>query len=490
MFAVLPFVVVGLASGVVVDPARLVRGDFGTIVRNASNINSQQSREVVESGVDNAWVKHLGPSASLEACGRLCAAYDGDAVCRSYTRYADGHPNASLVGACYGHVDRGWLPLSSDFVDAGHLDRPCVDDLDCSLNGACIAPLQGDGNLPGKVCECGGGWAGARCESLDFAPLDRTKALGFDPTEGGANMSSWGGGLLQVNGTWHLWASELANHCGISSYILNSGVVHATSASGGVAGPYVRSSGAFVIPPFAHEPVVARAPSGEVVLVAVAGPLDAKYPSCVCEDGRTTAGCGCGAIPGNECHPQVPTLMYADAPTGPWTTRPLFPDATHGENPSVWIASNGSAFGMSRGGALSAFAVDWRNASAWVHSVAGATGLPTKPDVEDPFIYQDGDDRFHALLHNLEGPHMGADPMLVGVHAFSEDGLHWHFGGLAYTNVVPCADETSLVLNRRERPHLAFAEGDAARRPVALVTSAEVGGAFGDRSFTLVQELA
>jgi hypothetical protein len=137
---------------------------------------------------------------------------------------------------------------------------------------------------------------------------------------------------------------------------------------------------------------------------------------------------------------------------------------------------------------MSAFAADWRNASSWVHGVEGASGLPGKPDVEDPFIYQDGEDRFHALLHNLEGPHMGADPMLVGVHAFSEDGLAWHYGGLAYTNVVRLADRTSTTFNRRERPHLVFGEGDAARRPLALATSAEARGA-GDRSFTLVQAL-
>ena len=234
--------------------------------------------------------------------------------------------------------------------------------------------------------------------------------------------------------------------------------------------------------------MVARAPTGEVVVVAVAGQLNASHPSCDCVDGRTTRGCGCDGVRPNDCHPQVPTLLWAATPAGSWRRRPLFPDATHGENPTVWIASNGSAYGMSRGGHMSAFARDWRNASDWTHAVAGATPLAGKPDVEDPFLYQDGRDRFHALLHNLEGPHMGADPMLVGVHAFSIDGLTWHYSGLAYTNVVALASNASLVLNRRERPHLVFAEDDAARTPRALVTSAEVRG-DGDRSFTLVQRL-
>ena len=110
---------------------------------------------------------------------------------------------------------------------------------------------------------------------------------------------------------------------------------------------------------------------------------------------------------------------------------------------------------------------------------------------------------------------MGADPMLVGVHAFSRDGRAWFFSGLAYapaapdsverfgrepfmrggdagtlryTNVVEIQGGDPLVLNRRERPHLVFGEGDAARAPLALVTSAEAEG-VGDRSFTLVQRV-
>lgn len=448
-------------------------------VPNASNINSAQAKAVVATGVDSAYVKQLGATSSAAACARRCAAAPW---CRSFSRYADGYANASLRTRCYGHADYVWLPLSKASVDAGLLERPCGDDLDCSLNGECLTPAPAEAGLPSAYCACSAGWAGKRCERLDLAPVDGA-VLGFDPVEDGRNMSSWGGGVVEIGGAFHLYASELVNHCGIDSYILNSGVVHAVAAD--LAGPYVRRDS--LLPPFAHEPVVALAPTGELVVVAVAGPLDAAFPSCVCETGRTVKGCGCGGIPGNECHPQEPTLLWASDPNGPWLRRPLFPDKTRGENPSVWIAANGSAYGMSRGGHISAFALDWRNASCWTHGVAGARPLAGGPDVEDPFIYQDGRDRFHALLHNLEGPHMGADPMLVGTHAFSEDGLVWHYGGLAYTNVVSLTSNASLVLNRRERPHLAL---DKNRTPLALVTSAEVrGAANGDRSFTLVQTL-
>ena len=93
---------------------------------------------------------------------------------------------------------------------------------------------------------------------------------------------------------------------------------------------YERADDEWLIPPFAHEPVACRAPTGELVVVAVAGPLNASFPSCQCADGTTDPPCDCGDIPGNECHPQVPTLIWAEDAGGPWTSRPLFPDDTRG----------------------------------------------------------------------------------------------------------------------------------------------------------------
>ena len=134
------------------------RGHFADtkadVVFNASNINSLHSRSVVSSGQDSDWVKHLGDSASLDVCKSLCQAYAGKgAPCRSFTRYGDQHPNASLKGKCYGHVDRVWLPLHVPFIDSGILNRSCETGLDCSLNGKC--------DSAGK-CVCGPGWQGSR----------------------------------------------------------------------------------------------------------------------------------------------------------------------------------------------------------------------------------------------------------------------------------------------------------------------------------------
>lgn len=82
----------------------------------------------------------------------------------------------------------------------------------------------------------------------------------------------------------------------------------------------------------------------------------------------------------------------------------------------------------------------------------------------------------------------------MGIHIFSRDGDHWTNGGTAYTNHVVFTDGASLLLNRRERPHVVFARGTTV--PIALSNSVEPGGepgeggwvpTGGDLTFTLVQ---
>ena len=73
----------------------------------------------------------------------------------------------------------------------------------------------------------------------------------------------------------------------------------------------------------------------------------------------------------------------------------------------------------------------------------------------------------------------------VGCHAFSVDGAFWVYTGTAYTSLVHFTDGDSVLLNRRERPHVVFAGGTTT--PVALSNAAQTGGGDGDRTFTLVQ---
>ena len=279
-----------------------------------------------------------------------------------------------------------------------------------------------------------------------------------------------------------MWAARLDNHCGITSYLLNSRVVHATSSH--PLGPYTEQES--ILPPFAHEPDVVRAPTGEFVMVTTAGALG-NYTGreCVCTTGATEPPCGCD----NSCHSFAPTISIATDPAGPWTTSEVWP-GVNGENPAVWITREGGVYGMRRGGDVAAYAPPgaWRNHSNWAHGApAGVeTFISSAPDAEDPYIWQNDDGTLHTLLHSLEGPHMcGGVECQVGTHAFSLDGFAWYYGGTAYTSRVEFTDGDILMLNRRERPHLVFAENSTT--PVALSNSAEVGMGYGDRSFTLIQ---
>lgn len=456
-------------------------------------------------GRETRWVKLLGKTTSLEDCSQLCIAHTSSGAagerCRSFSRYtAQYAKNSSETGNCYGHVDPAWLPLRVSGIDSGLVQWPCENDADCSLNGKCttggntvasvdgVAPPQRssqhqDRDQGSTTCRCSAGWHGDRCELLKLAPVDR-RVLGFNPNDAlnGGNMSSWGGSIQQVDGVWHMWASRFDNHCGVSNYLLNSRVVHAVSTTDSVLGPYKEKES--VVPPFAHEPDVVRAPTGELVMISVHGDLG-PYKPCEC----TVAGTPTGPCPGgcNSCHIQSPTLTVASAPGGPWNTTTIWSGG--GENPSIWITKDGSVYGMSRGGRMSAYAADWANISGWTHTLPGSNAtnsfISSGPDAEDPYLYQDENDNWHALLHSLEGPHMvgGTKGALVGTHAFSTDGLGWMYTGVAYTNDVDMTDGTTLQLNRRERPHLVFAEGT--RTPVALTNSADRGGA--GRQFTLVQ---
>ena len=60
-----------------------------------------------------------------------------------------------------------------------------------------------------------------------------------------------------------MWASEITRHCGIHRWISNSIVVHAVS-EGPPEWNFERKEEVF--PLFSHEPIVARAPTGEYVM--------------------------------------------------------------------------------------------------------------------------------------------------------------------------------------------------------------------------------
>ncbi len=451
------------------------------------------------------WVVFLSPGTTdLEQCGRLCAQYQNGsgpfAFCQSFTRYA-ASVGSARPGDCYGHLDPIWLPLSglnssngAVLADSGLVLRPCSTAFDCSHNGLCSA----------GTCECTQGWTGRRCQTLDLLPVDRSK-LGFSPQDTARrNLSSWGGSVLSENGVWHMWAARMTNYCGIGQWEQNSEIVHATAED--VLGPYIEQG--TVAPVFAHEPSVTRDPrTGELLMVSVNYPVDGQYSNqtifnssgiCTCTANCTKAAVGsrnkCGMCRHPGSHPFLPIIRTAPRAEGPWSETLSTVLPSDDTNLACWINGTGAVNCNGRGGGVYAFSLDWRNFSSWEDfKLPGAPDAPmwvsSRPDDEDPMLWQDmATNVWHSIQHNLEGPHM-CDGQLcqVGTHQFSIDGWQWYSTGTAYTNLVQYTDGTSHLFDRRERPHLIFAENTT--NPVALATSARPGGLDGDRTFTLVQGL-
>ena len=127
------------------------------------------------------------------------------------------------------------------------------------------------------------------------------------------------------------------------------------------------------------------------------------------------------------------SVSAAGHTAGPWRTDIIPRLAPHGESPSIWITRDGEVYGVVRGGALGVYGSDWKNLSTWSHTLPGgaSSSLRTRPDVEDPFIWQDDDNYFHIMVHNLNCPHYGicpsGPPISVGTHAYSLDVRGWRF---------------------------------------------------------------
>ena len=453
------------------------------------------------------WVVQLASSSpSLAACGALCAAYYNESrgahltQCQSFTRFTNDT-------ACYGHLDPIWLPLSgvsgdaakvTTVADSGLVLRPCMSDFDCSYNGECVA-LRG-------ACRCSQGWTGRRCAMLDVLPVDKAK-YGFLPRDSsGRNRSSWGGSVLSNNGVWHMWAARMESHCGIGQWEQNSKIVHATASD--VLGPYTERD--TVAPVFAHEPCVTRDPrDGSLLMVSVNQPVSGKYANasvfnaseiCTCTANCTMHAVGSrqkcrnSSCAGRDRNSFLPIIRTAKSVEGPWleTLSPVL--GRQDSNLACWINGSGVLRCNGRGGGLQAAAdLDWRNFSSWGDfkvSSLDPMWVSSRPDDEDPMPWMDeATGVWHSIQHNLQGPHMCAGQLCqIGTHQFSLDGgRQWYYTGVAYTSLVNFTDGTSHLFDRRERPHMVFAENSTV--PVALSNSVRPGGLDGDRTFTLIQGL-
>ena len=370
----------------------------------------------------------------------------------------------------------------------------CGDDLDCSLNGQCVA----------STCVCNPAWEGADCGRLVLLPAG---APAFGAGSGG-NFSSWGGGVLQVEGSYHMFASVMANECGLNTWTTNSFIQHAVSDS--PLGPFQPRE--VVRPTFSHNPTPVYDHSSDSFLVYhIAGKWVNK---------STVTNCSGGVTPGP--HPRTgvadpsglransaparftgtPQISHSKAVDGPWTTAALQtetlstlagwnPDST--DNPAPWIFPNGSVMLLFRSYDGSAWGTDngtligRATAEGWNRTYTHDPAPIISEGNEDPFLWVDRAGHFHALLHG-EPPHSPDAEHWAGRHMCSRTGLPgtWIFSPTAaYTSVVQYRNGSSVAMYRRERPHLPLSKTG---EPEYLYTSAQPSKDT-DLTFTLVQRI-
>ncbi len=329
---------------------------------------------------------------------------------------------------------------------AGAGRAACHRDADCNYNGVCM--------VDAGACVCDAAWGGPACDALALLPPASKAAppLGYRRRDrNGSLTTSWGGSVLHdaETGTWHMYAAEITGHCGMNVWLSNSRVVHAVSPDPRTT-PFAFAS--VVAPVFAHEPIVARAPTGEVVLFYTAVLPPGKLPvnggqRCRgCSDGNSVAACGTDA--NRNASINLPTYMiYSDGPDGPWSEPQMIPgtDVFADQNFAPLIQSDGSLVALARQHVYKA--THWKDVATY--SVTG-----TWDDAgEDPMIWntRTGDGR--TVLHNI-----------VHVNRVNTHGLHYYSAdhgdtwiaaqGYAYTSKLAFADGSSINYGCRERPHV------------------------------------
>ena len=292
---------------------------------------------------------------------------------------------------------------------------------------------------------------------------------------------------------------------------------------------------------FSHEPIVARAPTGEFVVYLTHYPGDASdCPICNCTTGSSFSGeAGCGRECGGGKNKTLFSYFTSSQdPDGlaphPWTELTSLCavqmggnlNCSGGGNPRIdmnlapVIRKDGSMLAWTRWDIWEC--AQWNDAKSCKNTGQApdfnSKPVPTPWEGEDPSIWVDKDGHYHMISHNgargqdFRPSNTSGD---CGRHYFSTDGAAgtWRvaplpavdLGGCAFPRVdVPFADEGSTqatakyTFYRRERPHVVL--GPDGFTPVALTTAVidspvcpgthwgpgddEI---YGDQSYTLLQ---
>eukprot|EP01047_Picozoa_sp_COSAG01_P000980 COSAG01_NODE_20_length_38868_cov_34.606071_8_plen_464_part_00 len=130
---------------------------------------------------------------------------------------------------------------------------------------------------------------------MSFAKVD--KAAGKAPGYYNSTESSWGGFPIQdADGKWNLVHAQMAHHCPLGSWTSNSIVARSVSTTASPEGPYVFAEE--LLPPFAHNPSIRKAPDGTFVIFFIGG---WKTNASSCKGGRSTHASGSKSSTQDNC---------------------------------------------------------------------------------------------------------------------------------------------------------------------------------------------
>jgi hypothetical protein len=95
---------------------------------------------------------------------------------------------------------------------------------------------------------------------------------------------------------------------------------------------------------------------------------------------------------------------------------------------------------------------------------------------------------FHAVFHHNN---YASWPLAQGTHAFSKDGLDWHYSSVTtYTGIIDEVGGGRTVWNRRERPHILTAPNGSLLALITGVGNAVDGWTIGkDYTWTHIQPI-
>jgi len=323
----------------------------------------------------------------------------------------------------------------------------CTRDEDCWLNGVCTN---------GK-CVCDSYWEGATCQTLRLGSAQPGGAYGYSP-----NVTAWGGNPVLVGSTYHLFVTEITEHCGLCMWGKNSHVIHATSNN--LLGPYTKKSEA--LPIWAHNPHI-------VVDYSSGSPTYLLFH--IGEAQNITGSTNCHApspSPKKVGSAMTSGILHsATSVDGPWT--PQNPQGFNGcNNPAPYIFPNSSLLLVCTD-SQAYTAPNWKG--PWTQRRLTYSGDGGAGTWEDPFIWRDHRGNFKMFQHVY--PSGGNYWDRVSGFAYSRNGIDWVKGSFQpYTSRVQQTDGESKFYTTRERPKIFFDPKDRDTiTPLAMFNGVAVG---------------